>query len=99
MSAYLLGLLTLPAIALVTWVVTSIALWCLWWRNPDTGARKGLSHDLAVRENGRWYPGTRHTHWWPSDTPWWLIRRLEPLRIRICLRNPDHRTVAPGEDS
>lgn len=97
MSAYWLGVLTLPALALAVGAISSVASWLLWWRGPrDIG--KGFTHEFDSREEGRWFAYSMHTHRWPPSTPWWLIRRCEPLRRRLCLRNPDHLPAGESED-
>lgn len=81
MSAdYWIGIATLPALGLAVWVVALIAHWLAWWRETEHLARKGIEHE---------FDHMVHTHWWPHDTPWWLIRRFEPLRVRLCLRNSE----------
>jgi hypothetical protein len=97
-SAYWIGLATLPVLALIAWTTFSIIDWLLWWRDMEGVPRKGFCHDFDSREDGKWYPRTRHTHYWPSETPWWLIRRCEPLRVRLCLRSPDRLPAGESEE-
>ncbi|HSV40033.1 MAG TPA: hypothetical protein VLI04_14840 [Nocardioidaceae bacterium] len=92
MGAYWLGVATLPVLMLAFLLLVSVGQWLHWWRE-DPGKRlgRGFTHEFDSREDGQWYPHTQHTHYWPPGTPWWLIRKCEPLRCRICLRDPHHK--------
>lgn len=81
------------------WALLSVIAWVRWWSiDPETTFRGGWGyrheHQTRYPADGhdpeRWVWVT-HVHYWPPDTPKWLGRRLEPLRVRHCLRDPDRR--------
>lgn len=97
MSAqFWLGMALVPALLLLAWVVLAAWIWGRWWFIHDDGrfhGGKGRQHvaDFYDAESGKWWPRSQHTHWWPPDTPWWLVRAAEPVRIWLCHHSADHR--------
>lgn len=90
MPGYWWGVAT-PFIALVVgYLLFRMIAWLSWWgQSPSRRLGRGRIHDFDSKIDGKWYLCSRHTHYWPAGTPWWLVHALEPARVWLCLRSPD----------
>lgn len=99
-AAYWLGVATPIALIGLLVIVTESLRWWRWWWRPEQPFKGGKGHvhdaDYRHHETGTWYPNGRHTHWWPPSTPWWVIHACEPLRVRLCYLQGDHRPPSGG---
>lgn len=98
---YWLGVATLPAASFALWFAIGSGQWWRWWFVHNDGrfhGGKGYRHvaDYFDLEDRKWWLRGEHTHGWPPDTPWWVIRAAEPARVWLCHRGPDHRPATPA---
>lgn len=97
-KTFLVGFLVADAVALIATIGPRRIMGGLasFWERLFTWEGKGLVHSFDLFSTDtryppddplggpRWWPHQEHVHLWPEIAPWWVIRLVEPVRIRLC---------------